>query len=83
MKRLVLLATAFLTVIIFASGHLLSFVTTVLAVWLDLPGPYADDPTAWVWFVVNVVILFAISFAFCRWLVRQVERRVIEADTFG
>jgi len=81
-KRLILVAAATLTVVIFASGYLISFVTTILAMWLDLPGPYADDPVAWLWFALSIAILFAISFAFCRWLVGRVERRFKDAATF-
>lgn len=82
MKRLVLVAAGILTAVIFASGYLVSFVTTILAMSFDLPGPYADDPVAWVWFALSIAIIFAISFAFCRWLVGRVERRLKDAATF-
>ena len=82
MKRLVLVSASILTVLIFASGYAISFLVTVLAMSLDLPGPYADHPVAWLWFVLSIAILFGMSWLFCKWLVRRAERRVTDAEIF-
>ncbi|MEL6487490.1 MAG: hypothetical protein AAFQ13_10155 [Pseudomonadota bacterium] len=76
MNRLLLLAAGALTIIIFLIGYALQFIVTFIAVLFDLPGPYADHPAAWVWFALNLGIVFAVAYLFCRWLAHKVEARV-------
>jgi membrane protein implicated in regulation of membrane protease activity len=73
--RLIAITSLILTAILFASGYVVVFVTSMIAIWFDLPGPYSDKPIAWLWLVLNVLMLFIISFVFCRWFARRVEKR--------
>ena len=82
MRGLVLVSASILTVLFFASGYAISFLVTVLAMALDLPGPYADHPVAWLWFGLSIAVLFGISWLFCRWLVRRAERRFADTEAF-
>ncbi len=75
-------AATVLTVIIFAMGYVVEFLITVLAMSLDLPGPYAESPITWVWFGISILLVFAVSLLFCRWFARTVEKRVRVERTF-
>ena len=74
MRRSILLGTAVLAVILFAIGHAISFLVTVLAMTFDLPGPYSDDPIAWIWFGLSLLIVVVVSFLFCRWFARRIDK---------
>lgn len=82
MKNLIFAASAALTFIIFASGYAVQFLITIAAMSLDLPGPYADSPVAWVWFVVSLLFLFGVSLVFCRVFARRVEKKLLARTTF-
>lgn len=74
MKRILLIATLVLTVVMFAVGHAVSYLVTIVALSLDLPGPYSTSPIAWIWFVLSAIFLFCVSFIFCRWIASKIEK---------
>jgi 4-hydroxybenzoate polyprenyltransferase len=80
--RLIALASLILTAVMFASGYIVVFVTSMLAIWSNLPGPYSSKPIAWLWLVLNVLMLFIISFVFCRWFARKIDKRNDSTGTF-
>ena len=82
MRGIIWIGSMLLAVILFGIGHAIAFLTTMLAMAFDLPGPYADDPTAWLWFAISVVVVLAVSVIFCRWFARRVERQVRTESTF-
>ncbi len=82
MSKLIVIASILLTSIMVAMGYVVTFVTSMFAIALKLPGPYADAPIAWVWFGFHIVLLFGVSFWFCRWLARRIEKRNYVGDTF-
>ena len=82
MRNLIIVATLAMTAIMFAMGYAVSFVVTAIAMSLDLPGPYAASPIAWVWFGLSLLMLFGVSFAFCQWFARKVEKRILTESTF-
>jgi bacteriorhodopsin len=81
-RTLTIVASALLTAIMFASGYAVQFLVTVIAMAFDLPGPLIDSPYSWVWFGFSVLFLFAVSFLFCRWFARRIEKRTIFTRTF-
>ena len=82
MRNLIVIASLALTVIMFGIGYAVDFLVTVIAMSLELPGPYADSPIAWVWFAVSLVCVFGVSILFCRWLARRIERKLLLRNTF-
>ena len=82
MTRLALASAVVLTVVMFITGYISQFLTTAIAIWLDLPGPYYDGLFAWVWFAFGVLIFLSVGFLFCRWLIRLVERKVRTEGVF-
>ncbi len=82
MKRVVWVGTFVLAVTIFAAGYAIEFLTTVLAMAFDLPGPYADDPVAWLWLGVSTLAVVAISFLFCSRFAGHVEKKIRDESTF-
>lgn len=83
MRKLIVIASLALTVIMFGMGYAASFLITVIAMSFNLPGPYADSPIAWVWFALSLLIVFGVSFLFCRWLARRIERKIFLRNTFA
>ena len=82
MNRLIMTASIAMTVIVFASGHAVTFLVTVVGMSLDLPGPLAESPMAWVWFVLSLLILFCVSLVFCRWFAWRIEMKILAESTF-
>ena len=82
MNKLIMIASMALTVIMFASGHTVSLLVTVVGMSLNLPGPLAESPMAWVWLVISLLILFGVSLLFCRWFARKVEKKIVAESTF-
>ena len=82
MRRTIILASLILTAIMFASGYVIVYTTSFLAMALELPGPYSQNPIAWLWVALSVLMLFVASLAFCRWLARRVERQSLTSRTF-
>lgn len=82
MKKLVLVASFILTVIMFASGYAVQYLITIIAMTFDLPGPLIESFMSWPWFVFSLLFLFGVSYLFCRWFGRRVERRTAAATTF-
>ena len=82
MKRLTLVATIALMVILYVTGYALEIGITLLAMNLDLPGPYSESPIAWVWFGLSLATFFGILFGFCHWFARRVQKKVITESTF-
>lgn len=76
------IAASVLTLVMFASGYLVSFVVNVLAALFKVPGPYSESPVAWVWFVLSLLILFGMSMAFCVWFARIIEKKTRVESTF-
>ena len=81
MNGVLVRAVLMLTVIMFASGYVVTFVTSMFAIALNLPGPYSQEKVAWLWLALHVVMLFGTSFLFCRWLARKVERSTVSDRT--
>ena len=82
MTRLVLVGATILTLIIIGIGYALEALDTFLAVWFDLPGPYSNEPEAWIWFALNLSIVFGIAFLFCRWLARRAQAKAMVDKVF-
>ncbi|MDZ4308693.1 hypothetical protein [Allopontixanthobacter sp.] len=82
MTRLVLIGTLVLSVILFGIGYAIEFIVTIFAMAFDLPGPYSDDPVAWVWFGVSLILVLIISFLFCRWFAKSIEKKFEAESTF-
>ena len=82
MKRVVWVGTFVLTIIIFVTGYAVEFLITVLAMALDISGPYSDDPVAWLWFGVSMPAVVAISFLFSSWFARRAEKKIRVERTF-
>lgn len=76
MNRLALKSALLLTAVMFITSYVAQFLTTVVPIWLELPGPYSDGVFAWIWFALNVLIFWTVAFLFCRWLARLVEKKV-------
>jgi hypothetical protein len=68
--------------LIYGTGYGLEFLITVLAMSFDLPGPYSDSPVVWAWFALGVLAVFSISFGFCRWFARRIEKNLLLGATF-
>lgn len=82
MKRLILVATIALMVILYVTGYALEVGITVLAMSLDLPGPYSESPVAWLWFGMSMLTFFGVLLGFCHWFARRIKRMVITESTF-
>lgn len=82
MRSLIVKASAMLTLGILVMGYAIEFLFTVTSMTLNLPGPYADSPAAWVWFGMSLLIFFAASFAFCRWFAGRVAKKSLADRTF-
>jgi hypothetical protein len=82
MKTLVVVASLMLTVIMFAVGHIVGFMSSFLAITFNLPGPYSESPEAWIWFVLSLLVLFGVSYAFCGWLTRNVQKKLSVSKIF-
>ncbi len=82
MNRLVLVAALILTAIMFASGHAVQFLVTIIGMTFDLPGPLIDSYMSWIWFAFSMLFLFVVSYLFCRWFGHRVEKRQDVARPF-
>ena len=82
MRKLIVIWSIILTITMVASGYAAQFLTTVLAMSLNLPGPLSESPIAWLWFAVSVALLLTISFAFCWAFARQLEKRLGMGKSF-
>ena len=82
MRRLILVSTIALMVILYATGYALELGITLLAMNLDLPGPYSESPVAWLWFGVSILTFFGVSLGFCHWFARRIKKLVITESTF-
>ena len=71
-----------LTLGILALGYVIEFSFTIISMNLNLPGPYANSPVAWVWFGMGMLTIFAASFAFCRWFAARVAKKSLADRTF-
>jgi len=80
---MVLAAAALLTVILYVVGYAVQFAITFLALSFDLPGPYSDTPMVWVWFAFGLSAAFGMSFGFCRWFARRIEKQVLSDRTWN
>lgn len=82
MKKLLVISTLALTLILYGIGYAVSFAITVLAMTFDLPGPYSDDPIVWLWFGLSLLSLLAVAFLFCRWLINRARQEARKEATF-
>ena len=83
MKRQILFASLVLSILMFAMGHVVVFMTSMISIALDVPGPYTKEPIAWLWLALHISILFGVSWLFCRWLAKRIERNNAIEKTFG
>lgn len=76
MRKLLIVASLILTIVMFLISYVVIFVTSAIAVGFKLPGPYADAPIAWLWFGLHITMMFGVSFLLCRWFAHRISKQV-------
>lgn len=82
MKRIIVFSSLILTVMMFAAGHGVTLIVTVIGMAFNLPGPYSEEPIKWAWFILSLLILFGVSYLFCHQFALRIEKKILAKGIF-